>query len=285
MCYSKPLDYMIDSNHIIPSIINYAGQTMKVAYEVVKARRDQLAQLLSEHQYLPLAEVCQRLSISEATARRDLTALERDHSITRTYGGAVGDYNRRFDSFRDRLTLAAEAKQRIAAVALTMIKPRTTIYLDGGTTVYALAELLAAGGPRPLTVVTNNLMVAERLSDIEGIELNVVGGQYLHRQSVILGPKAQASAKLWRYDLALFGAEALTARGLWNSQADVVAVERTVAKVAKSTVFLVDQAKLGATAPVFLLQWDDITHLVTDASAENLAERGIDLPKRMLVSA
>jgi DeoR/GlpR family transcriptional regulator of sugar metabolism len=71
---------------------------VKVAYEVVKARRDQLAQLLAEHQYLPLAEVCARLGISEATARRDLTALERDHAITRTYGGAVGDYNRRFDS-------------------------------------------------------------------------------------------------------------------------------------------------------------------------------------------
>jgi DeoR/GlpR family transcriptional regulator of sugar metabolism len=258
---------------------------MKVAYEVVKGRREHLAQLLSEHQYLPLAEVCQRLRISEATARRDLTALERDHSITRTYGGAISDYNRRFDSFNDRLTLAAEAKQRIAAVALTMIKPRTTIYLDGGTTVHALAGLLAAGGPRPLTVVTNNLMVAERLSDIEGIELNILGGQYLHRQSVILGPKAQESAKLWRYDLAIFGAEAMTARGLWNSQADVVAVERTVSKAAKSTVFLVDQAKLGASAPVFLLPWDDITHLITDALANDLAERHINLRKHMLVSA
>ncbi len=258
---------------------------MKVSYEVVKARRDQLAQLLSEHQYLPLAEVCQRLGISEATARRDLTALEREHTITRTYGGAVGDYNRRFDSFRDRLNLAADAKQRIAIKALTMIKPRTTIYLDGGTTVHALAELLAAGGPRPLTVVTNNLMVAERLSDVEGIELNLLGGQYLHRQSVILGAKAQATAKLWRYDLAFFGAEALTARGLWNSQTDLVAVERTVAKAAKANLFLVDQAKLGVTAPVFLLPWDDISHLVTDATAERLTEHGIELPKRMLVSA
>jgi DeoR/GlpR family transcriptional regulator of sugar metabolism len=157
--------------------------------------------------------------------------------------------------------------------------------LDGRTTVHALAELLAAGGPRPLTVVTNNLMVAERLSDIDGIELNVLGGQYLHRQSVILGPKAQASAKLWKYDVACFGAEAISGRGLWNSQADVVAVERTVAKAAKSTIFLVDQAKLGANAPVFLLPWQDIGHLVTDAPSSLLLEHGIDLPKRMLVSA
>ena len=158
------------------------------------------------------------------------------------------------------------------------------VYLDGGTTVHAVADALAAGGPRPLTVVTNNLMVAERLSDVDGIELNVLGGQYLRRQAVILGPKAQTSAKLWRYDLALFGAEAISARGLWNTQADVVAVERTVAKSTKSTVFLVDASKLGASAPVFLLPWTDIDKLVTDASADVLAHAGIVLPNRSLVT-
>ena len=198
--------YMIDSSHIKPTLPAHAGQPVdesqrvKVAYEVVRARRDQLAQLLTEHQYLPLAEVCSRLSISEATARRDLTALEREHAITRTYGGAVGDYNRRFDSFRERLAEAAEPKRRIAVVAMELIKPRTVLYLDGGTTVHAVAEALAVGGPRPLTVVTNNLMVAERLSEVDGIEMNVLGGQYLRRQAVILGPKAQTTAKLWRYE-------------------------------------------------------------------------------------
>lgn len=257
---------------------------MKVAYEVVKARRDQLAQMLAEHQYLPLSEVCARLGISEATARRDLTALEREHAITRTYGGAVGDYNRRFDSFRERLAQAADAKRRIAHAALGLIKPRMVVYLDGGTSVYAVAEALALGGPRPLTVVTNNLMVAERLSDIDGIELAVLAGQYLRRQAVILGAKAQTSAKLWRYDLALFGAEAMTARGLWNTQADVVAVERTVARATKATAFLVDATKLGATAPVFLLPWTDIDKLVTDASADVLAHAGITVPARSLVT-
>lgn len=275
---------MIDSNHIKLTLPIHAGQPVKVAYEVVRARRDQLAQLLTEHQYLPLAEVCSRLSISEATARRDLTALERDHAITRTYGGAVGDYNRRFDSFRERLADAAEPKRRIAAVAMDFIKPRTVLYLDGGTTVHAVAEALAVGGPRPLTVVTNNLMVAERLSDVDGIEMNVLGGQYLRRQAVILGPKAQTSAKLWRYDLALFGAEAMSARGLWNSQADVVAVQRTVARATKTTVFLVDASKLGASAPVFLLPWSDIDRLVTDASADVLSQSAIVLPNRTLVT-
>ena len=118
----------------------------------------------------------------------------------------------------------------------------------------------------------------------DGIELDVLAGQYLRRQAIILGAKAQTSAKLWRYDLALFGAEAMTARGLWNSQADVVAVERTVARAAKASVFLVDASKLGASAPVFLMPWTDIDTLVTDATADTLAHAGISLPARSLVT-
>ena len=49
---------------------------MKVPLHIVKARRARLAQMLKEHQYLPVGEVCARLGISEATARRDLEELE-----------------------------------------------------------------------------------------------------------------------------------------------------------------------------------------------------------------
>ena len=66
--------------------------------------------------------------------------------------------------------------------------------------------------------------------------------------------------------------------------ADVVAVQRTVAKASKSTVFLVDASKLGASAPVFLLPWNDIDRLLTNASTEVLTEASIILPTRTLVT-
>ena len=50
---------------------------MKVAISVIRARRQSLARLLENHRYLPLAEVCSRLNVSQATARRDLRALAR----------------------------------------------------------------------------------------------------------------------------------------------------------------------------------------------------------------
>jgi DeoR/GlpR family transcriptional regulator of sugar metabolism len=257
---------------------------MKVAYEVVKARRDELAQLLSEHQYLPLSEVCRRFSVSEATARRDLAELERSHAITRTWGGALGEYNQRFASFRDRQSRQPEAKSRIARAALALIKPGMTCYLDAGTTLFALAEAIAEGGPRPLTLVTNNLPVAERLAEVEGIEVNLLGGQLLRRQSTMLGDKTVTAARGWRCDLACFGAEGMDGRGLWNTSPEVVAVERAVARGATQTAFLVDAAKLGAQAPEFLLAWSQVDRLITDATPAALGLSRIALPKRALIT-
>jgi DeoR/GlpR family transcriptional regulator of sugar metabolism len=258
---------------------------MRVADEVVQARREKLALLLAKHQYLPLTDLCERLHISPATARRDLAALAAHRTITRTYGGALVEYNQRFRSFAERREHQAEAKRRMAALAITLIRPGTTCYLDGGSSIYALAQLIAAGGTRPLTVVTINLPAAELLAQSDEVEVNLLSGQYLPRQSILLGPKTPAAARLWRYDLAFFGAEAMDAQGCWNTQTDVIAVERAVAKSAKASHFLIDGGKLGASAPEFLLSWQDIDHLISDASPERISQAGIVLKRDQLLQA
>src|SRR5580693_9146952 len=98
---------------------------MRVALEVIKSRREQLAGLLQQHGYLPLAQVCERLKISEATARRDLATLARDKIITRTYGGALMDVNQRFPSFRERQAREHTAKYQIAMAARKQLMPGT----------------------------------------------------------------------------------------------------------------------------------------------------------------
>ena len=48
---------------------------MKVPLHIVLARRERLAQIIEQHRYLPVKELCRRLEVSEATLRRDLAAL------------------------------------------------------------------------------------------------------------------------------------------------------------------------------------------------------------------
>jgi DeoR/GlpR family transcriptional regulator of sugar metabolism len=257
---------------------------MRVAFEVVKARREQLAGLLQQHGYLPLAQVCECLKISEATARRDLAMLARDRIITRTYGGALMDFNQRFPSFRERQASGHAAKYQIAKAALKQLVPGKTCFFDSGSTVYALARALFVKPVRKLVIVTNNLPVAEVLGKVKGLEVHLSGGRYLTRQSILLGASARRSVRLWRFDLAVMGGEGMSPAGLWNSQQDVVLFQRTVMAQSRRNIFCLDASKLGREAPELLCPWSEVDCLVTDASTEQLKVAGIQLKRNQLVS-
>lgn len=258
---------------------------MKVPLHVVKARRERLAELLHRNRFLPLGDLCRQLGVSEATARRDLAALARENVITRTWGGALVDFNQRFPSFRERQLRAADAKRRIAVAALKQLRPGLTVFFDAGTTVYAIAERLALQPLPQLTAVTNSLPVADRLAEVAGLEVHLVAGKYLARQSVLFGEPALRSLRLWELDLAFTSAEGMTDAGLWNTQQDIVRFQRAVVKQARRTVFCVDQSKLGREAPRFLLPWRDVETLLTDATARQLRDAGIQLAAGKLLCA
>ena len=253
-----------------------------MALHVVKARRDALTRLLRRNGYLPLSEVCLRLGVSPSTGRRDLAALARGRYIKRTYGGALVSYDRRFPSFRERQQQARGAKQRIARAAARLIKPGMTIFLDAGTTVYAIAEALAARPVPGVTAVTNSLPAAEVMAEAGGPAVHLVGGEFWARQSVLFGRQAQRCLGLWKFDLAFLGAEGMTAVGLWNSQADIVAYQRKAAARSRRALFCVDASKLGRLAPEFLVPWTRVGGLLTDAPAGILAAAGIPLGRDRL---
>ena len=255
---------------------------VKVALHLVEARRDRLAGLLKRHRYLPLRQVCRRLNISEATARRDLTALVKARRITRTYGGALADYSNSFASFAERQAKAEIAKTRIAQQALRFMEPGMTCYLDAGTTMLFIADALRRRPVPSMTIVTNNLPVAETLTEIKGLEVHLIGGLLLARQSALLGDKACQGARQWKFDLAFLGAEGMTSRGVFNSQEDVVRYQRIVAQRASQVTFCLDATKLGHEAAHFLLPWPRIDLLLTDASPKNLKNSGIALKSTQL---
>jgi DeoR family fructose operon transcriptional repressor len=236
----------------------------RVAQTEIDRRRRDMTELLRQRAYLPVGELCRKFSISEATARRDLAALSRGKSIVRTFGGAMADYDRRFAPFADRLIVAASEKARIAAAAVRRIAPGMTVFLDAGTTLYAVADLLARR-PLPLRVVTNSLAVSERLAPCKAIEVDLLGGRLLANQSVLLGPLTCRAAGFYRFDLALLGAEGFDQRGVWNSTGDVVALQQAVVRQSEHHAVCADGRKLGVSAPTFLLPWDAVDVLITDA--------------------
>jgi DeoR/GlpR family transcriptional regulator of sugar metabolism len=249
---------------------------MKVASSVILARRKSLAKLLENHRYLPLAEVCARLGISQATARRDLRVLVREKKITRTYGGALGNFDATFASFADRRAVDYDVKVRLAQKARGFIRENTTCFFDSGTTIFALAEALYREPVAGLCAVTNSLPVAEMLGRA-GFEVHLLGGRFLQRQSILLGPAARQSARLWKFDLVFLGAEGLSQGGIWASEPEVATFQKTLIAQAKQVIVCAHSAKLGRETGVFLSPWTPKFQLVTDASPVQRTRRGLPL--------
>ena len=188
---------------------------MRVPLHIVEHRREKLRGLIRTDGFLPIAAICQRLGISEATARRDLVAVAANGHITRTRGGALADYNAAFASHGERATRARSAKDRIAATAATHVPRSGTIFLDAGTTIQALGrQLLRRRDFTGLKVVTNSLPIATMLGGAPGMELHVLGGTFLHRQAVLLGDDAVRSLRAWEFDAAFLGGEGMVQQAL-----------------------------------------------------------------------
>lgn len=252
---------------------------MRVPQHVVDQRRERLRQLIRTDGFLPIAEICRRLDVSEATARRDLASIAAHGHITRTRGGALADYNTTFASLGERAHRARTAKARIAAAALTRIPRKGTVFLDAGTTVQALARLLLARHPFDhLTVVTNSLPIASVLGGAPNLELHVLGGMFLHRQAVLLGPQSVRALAAWKFDTAFLSGEGMDAHGISNSHANIAAFQQAVLRHTAKTYFCLDATKLGRATPHRVVSWQQPFTLITDATAPALAEASIAIP-------
>jgi DeoR/GlpR family transcriptional regulator of sugar metabolism len=276
--------YMIDLNHIIePALAFYS---MRVPQHLVDRRQEELRSLIRRDGFVAVAEICRRLGVSEATARRDLIAVEAKGHITRTYGGALADYNSAFASLGERSGRARPAKARIAEKAAAQVPRSGTVFLDAGTTIQAVARALTQR--RDLThlvVATNSLAAASVLAGTTGVELHVIGGMFLNRQAVLMGRRAIHALRGWTFNAAFLSAERMDAAGFSNSHKSIADFQKAVLRRSTRKYFCLDASKLGRATPHRVAPWKQLTMLITDAPAKRLAAHGITLPAVKILRA
>lgn len=258
---------------------------MKVARHIVEARRKSIASLVSERGYLPIQVISRQFKISVSTARRDIDELVNQKLLTRTHGGALSDFDRKFAPADKRRLVDMDAKRAIGIASAALVKPGMTLYIDVGTTPLAVAEALAARRLNGLCIVTASLAVARVFAESTDIEVHIPSGMYLSHQDMVGGPEVAKSIRGWRFNLAFVGSEGLDADGLHNSHADIVAVTTELMKISERTVVCLAKSKLGLHAPERVAKTLAGLTLVTDATAPDLFKAGVKLDGGTLISA
>ena len=125
------------------------------------------------------------------TLWRDLEKLESLGYIHRFRGGAriaQAPDPQGEQPFYSRLKKNVPEKEIIAQIAVDLLTPNHALYLDGGSTTYSLARHLPDGH---YTIITSGANIAVELSQRNGFNVNLLGGQVLGSTLACSGPQAE----------------------------------------------------------------------------------------------
>jgi DeoR/GlpR family transcriptional regulator of sugar metabolism len=244
-------------------------------------RRHRILQRVAEEQTIHIRELATDLGVSEMTIRRDITRLERDGFLRRTYGGATAHVTRSLElAFNARALQSASAKRLIGMTAAPLVAGATTIFVGTGTTTEQLALFLPARDE--VTIITNSLPVASLLGTRPG-RVVVLGGGVRRDELCCVGPVACATVRRYHADVAILSAAGLSARaGMTELDDETAEVHRLMTDHSDALVAVADGSKLGGVAPAVVVPVDSISTLVTDesadpAEAEAVRSRGVNV--------
>jgi DeoR family fructose operon transcriptional repressor len=228
-------------------------------------------------------ELCEEFHVSPATIRRDLTELDRRGYLRKVHGGAVAIDGRLSEPrFEDKAAVAAPEKQAIAEAAAQYVQANDCIYLDGGSTVLALALLLV--NVHPLTVVTNSLRVAGALS-AGSPKLILIGGELRRLSQTFVGPLTQPSIDQVHVDRAFMGTIGMSLDdGMTTTDPAEAFTKRLIMDHATQVFLLADSSKFGKVAFASAGSLQAIDVLITDSGIDThferqLNRRGLDIIK------
>ena len=210
--------------------------------------------LLARQRTATVQELCEALSASESTIRRDLNELDKLGKLNKVHGGAtLPDSPFRTDepTMAAKETLAVDQKQSIAQAAASLIQPEDFIFLDAGSTTLAVARLLS-GPALKASYVTNGVAHARLLAQ-KGCRVFLPGGLLRPQTEAIVGAAAVSSLQQYNFTKAFMGANGVALEaGFTTPDPEEAAVKAAAVRRARESWFLVDDAKFAKIYPAVI---------------------------------
>lgn len=160
---------------------------------LTEQRFERILERLKVKKSITVAEITEDLGISESTARRDITALDKAGKLTKVFGGAVAaehTYEMKEPTVAQKVNVRKEEKIKIAQYAADMIGDNDFVYLDAGTSVGYMVEFLAE---KRAAFVTNAVAHAQRLA-AQGNRVLLIGGELKSSTEAVVGAQVKQTA-------------------------------------------------------------------------------------------
>ncbi|WP_149142856.1 DeoR/GlpR family DNA-binding transcription regulator [Gemmobacter caeruleus] len=230
-------------------------------------RRQAIMDLLVAARAVDLDDLADRFAVSKMTIHRDLDDLEQAGLLRKVRGGATIEAGTRFESdFRIRALQDGEAKARMARAAMELVEPGMTVMINDGSMAALLAETLVE--KRPLTIITNNAAVIDRMRAEPGITLIALGGVFSPKFNGFFGIVTEQALSRLRADLAFISSPAVAEGQAFHMDDAVVRTKRAMMAAAARGCLLVNHSRFGRSALHVLADLAEFQTIITDAEPD-----------------
>ena len=226
-------------------------------------RMDQIMKILKNNNYVTVDYLVKEIKYSPASIRRDLTILEKQGLVTRSYGG-VSYKDPNISPFRFRQHSMKSAKNAIAKKAASLVKNGDVIFLDGSSTTQYMGHFLT--DKKGITVVTCNMLLADFLSE-HGINTYCTGGKVVEYPGILGGSFTLKFLESFNIDISFFSSYGFNTKGQVLSLGEKgISNHQFYRNNSKKLAYLCGSDKFDTEANFVSLTLEDIDYFISDES-------------------
>jgi len=225
-------------------------------------RLDKILRILSSERKASVADLTEKLKVSPATIRQDLTVLENGGFLKRVHGGAVLNES---DDISHRMAINYGIKVNIAKKAAEFVKEGDTIFVESGSTNALFVKEIS--GIKDISIITSNAFIARSVDQGKGCSVILIGGVFQQESEGIVGNLAKICIENLNFTKVFLGIDGFTMdtgfTGRDMMRADIAAkiVER-----GKEIFILTDSTKFGRINLSRYCNLEDVDCIITDSA-------------------
>lgn len=227
-------------------------------------RMDEILAILKENHYVTVDYLVKKIRYSPASIRRDLTLLEQQGLVKRSWGG-VEIKNESITPFVFRQHSMKSAKNRIASRAAELVQNGDTVFIDGSSSSQYLGHFLTT--KKDITVITNNMLLASYLKE-HGVYTYCTGGFVSELPGILSGEITARTYSAFHADVSFFSAVGFDNGRIYGSNENYVQHIRVMLENSDRHVFLCGSDKIGQRGKMNICDLDVIDCFISDKSVD-----------------
>lgn len=248
-----------------------------------KERQQAILDYLQINGKTAVDELANHFNTTGTTIRKDLTVLEEESKVLRTYGSVVltnRDHDEGDLPFINKTCINLDIKRRIAKAAAGLLKSGDSIIMDTGSTVLQMIPFFSR--VENLTIMTNSLHILNSISSLNNpsYELLTCGGTYRTKSSSFHGILAEKTFENFSFDKLFIGTDGFDFNLGLTTFNEAHGVSKAMCKAAREIIVLADSTKFNRKSPNVVWPLEKINVIITDSGIEQecydlLIKRGI----------